>query len=62
MSVAHFSKFAAGFELALAETEDISTDTTIVEKVVDYCSDGKAGNIPVVLQLQMLMLEKTCRI
>lgn len=41
MSVAHFSKFAAGFELALAETEDISTDTTIVEKVVDYCSDGK---------------------
>ena len=27
MSVAHFSKFAAGFELALAETEDISTDT-----------------------------------
>ena len=24
MSVAHFSKFAAGFELALAETEDIS--------------------------------------
>ena len=49
MSVAHFSKFAAGFELALAETEDISTDTTIVEKVVDYCSDGKAGNIPVVV-------------
>ena len=49
MSVAHFSKFAAGLSLALAETEDISTDTTIVEKVVDYCSDGKAGNIPVVV-------------